>query len=118
MQPTNAQQKLEESAAVEREILNYPNLVLQQQLTQAGSHVENYEHHHQHEHIAFFSYDDHAAGQHHGDEEVERVPFPVGNYTDVYETAIEAVKPAYNILHYDTARNTEAYSDAVAPMDN
>ncbi|KAL7488500.1 hypothetical protein ACHAW6_014094 [Cyclotella cf. meneghiniana] len=118
MEPTNEQQQLEESVAVEREILNYPNLVLQQQLTQAGSHAENYEHHHQHEHDVFYSYGGNAAGQHHGDDDTERIPFTIGNYTDVYETAIEAVKPAYNILHYGTAGNTEAHSDEVAHMDN
>ncbi|KAL7522091.1 hypothetical protein ACHAWX_006899 [Stephanocyclus meneghinianus] len=118
MEPTNAQQHLEESVAVEREILNYPNLVLQQQLTQAGSHAEDYEHHHQHEHDVFYSYGGNAAGQHHGDDDTVRISFPVGNYTDVYETAIEAVKPAYNILHYGTADNTEAHSDEVAHMDN
>lgn len=92
--------------AVERELLNYP-MVLEHRQTQQqqlilntqASHAENYEHHHQHEHGSFHSTENSNAQQQ---------AHAYQTYPSVYETALEAAKPSYNILPYDTTNNSTA----------
>ena len=104
---------------VEREILNYPSLAPEQQLVTQGSHAENYEHHHQHEHDLFYSENENVATaqQQHvpaAPADLHGVTYQI--YPSVYETAIEAAKPSYNIMPYEPSRtdnNDTQNNDAV-----
>ena len=102
-----------DSVVVEREILNYPSLALGQQLVAQGSHAENYEHHHQHEHDVFYSENENVATT-----QQQNVPATHENnhgvafqiYPSVYETAMEAAKPSYNIMPYEPARTHNTFT--------
>lgn len=91
-----------QTEAVERELLNYPMVLEHQQLTlkSHGSHAENYAHNHQHEHDTYFL----AANttQHQAAQTMNEYQ----TYPAVYETALEAAKPSYNIMTFNAPTNT------------
>jgi hypothetical protein len=106
---------------IEREILNYPALAHEQQFPVHGiqtHHAENYEHHHQHEHEVFHS--ETLLGQHQNHASQAAVPTTIKEVTyqtypsSVYETAIEAAKPSYNMMPFDgNANDAIQNNDAV-----
>ena len=100
----------------EKQITHYHNLVLDQPLLAHQQHrstTRNYEQHHQHGHDithGFYSTEQNTE-QSTIATAVEGVSYQT--YPSEYETAIEAAKPSYNILPYDTTGTSTQNNDAV-----